>query len=74
VNYLHESFYGDVLDIELSIGEISAVSFELFYSITTNRKNDCITIAKAKTGIVFYDYHLKKATSIPPAFRNILEF
>ena len=73
VNYLNESFYGDLLNIELCIGEISALSFELFYNIKTMRNNSSITIAKAKTGIVFFDYKLKKVMNIPDPFKKIIE-
>jgi len=72
VNYLNESFYGDVLNIQLSIGEISTAGFELFYFVTTNRNNKTLTIAKAKTGIVFYDYNVKKISPIPAVFKNFL--
>ena len=72
VNYLNESFYGDVLNIQLSVGEISTAGFELFYLITTNRNNTTLTIAKAKTGIVFYDYNVKKISPIPAVFKSIL--
>ena len=73
VNYLNESFYGDVLSIEISVGEIGTSNFELFYNVTTTRNNGYINIAKAKTGIVFFDYELKKVIAIPAAFRNIIE-
>ncbi len=73
VNYLNESFYGDILTIELSIGDISTVSFELFYNVSTKRNDIDIIIAKAKTGIVFYDYQLKKVCPIPLTFKNVLE-
>ena len=33
VEYKNESFYGDQLKVTISIGELTAVSFELFYSI-----------------------------------------
>ena len=72
VNYLNESFYGDVLNIQLSVGEISTAGFELFYLITTNRNNTTLTIAKAKTGIVFYDYNVKKISPIQAVFKSIL--
>lgn len=73
VNYLNESFYGDILTVEISIGEISTVSFELFYNLITTRNDISLNIAKAKTGIVFYDYHLKKVTTIPLSFKTVLE-
>ena len=70
VCYLSESFYGDQLDISIAIGEISSAGFELYYLIETVREEKKITIAKAKTGIVFYDYKAKKIATIPDNFKS----
>ena len=68
VEYKAESFYGDVLLIDIFIGEITKVSFEIYYKITT-LSNEIITlIANAKTGMVCYDYTNKKVISIPEIF------
>ena len=72
VQYLSESFYGDTLMIELSIGEISTAGFELYYFIYRENDKGKQTIAKAKTGIVFYNYALKKINLIPVAFKALL--
>ncbi len=72
VEYKAESFYGDTLIVAISIGEISKISFELFYEITTMRNKKIIAIAKAKTGMVTYDYVAKKVVQIPAAFLLIL--
>jgi len=70
VCYLSESFYGDQLDISIAIGELSTAGFELYYLIETIREEKKITIAKAKTGIVFYDYKAKKIVTIPDNFKS----
>lgn len=62
VEYKNESFYGDELTIALYVAEVSKVSFELYYSLSN--QNDKI-IAKAKTGMVCYDYQQKKIAEIP---------
>ncbi len=72
VEYKAESFYGDVLLIGISIGEITKVSFEIFYEVITNRNDKKILIARAKTGMVCYDYDAKKVTSIPATFEKII--
>ena len=56
VEYKNESFYGDELIINISVGEISSVAFELFYAVSTLRCEKIIQIAKAKTGLVCFDY------------------
>lgn len=73
VNYLNESFYGDTLIIQISIGEISTISFELYYNITTLRADKELKIAKAKTGMVCYDYENKKIAAVPKAFLSLIE-
>lgn len=65
VEYKNQSFYGDELKVILSVGDISSVSFELYYHIF-NQHN--LEIAKAKTGLVFYDYTSKKVVAIPEKF------
>jgi acyl-CoA thioester hydrolase len=73
VEYLRESFYGDTLNISVAAGEITKVSFELFYSIETKRDEKNILIAKAKTGMICYDYTNKKVISIPEDLLNLLK-
>jgi len=72
VEYKSESFYKDILDITLYCGEISRVSFALFYKISTKRNQQEILIALAKTGMVCYDYTIKKVSSVPEELKSIL--
>ena len=72
VEYKGESFYGDVLTINIFIGEITTLGFEIFYEIITKRDNHTILIAKAKTGLVCYDYNERKVTAIPSEFGSFL--
>lgn len=71
VEYTGESFYGDMLNINIAIDEISRVSFELYYLIETNRDGKTILIAKAKTGMVCYDYAGKKVMPVPGKFKSL---
>ena len=68
VEYKAESFYGDVLLIDIFIGEITKVSFEIYYKITTLRNEIITLVANAKTGMVCYDYTNKKVISVPEIF------
>ena len=70
VCYLSESFYGDQLEISIAIGDFTTAGFEIYYLIETIRQEKTIAIAKAKTGIVFYDYKDKKITAIPADFKT----
>jgi acyl-CoA thioester hydrolase len=72
VEYKAESFYGDILNVAISIGEITKISFEIFYEITTTRNDKKILIANAKTGMVCFDYDTRKVTSVPEIFKKFL--
>jgi acyl-CoA thioesterase FadM len=72
VQYKNEAFYGQELDIEILSGETTSAGFELFYEVTLTENNETKPIARAKTGLVFFDYADKKITTIPHAFKKIL--
>jgi acyl-CoA thioester hydrolase len=72
VEYKAESFYGDTLNVAISIGEITKISFDIFYEITTTRNDKKILIANAKTGMVCFDYEARKVMSIPEQFLKFL--
>ncbi len=68
VEYKAESFYGDILSVNIYTGEIKNTSFEIYYEITTTRGDKNILIAKAKTGMICYDYKNKKVSVLPEEF------
>lgn len=72
IEYLGESFYGDTLNITIATGEITKVSFELFYLVETKRNEKLHMIAKAKTGMICYDYQNKKIMAVPEALKDLL--
>ena len=72
VEYKNESFYNDHLIISVFCGEITKVSFELYYEISVLRDETNILIARAKTGMVGYDYEKKKVVAIPEELKAIL--
>ena len=69
VEYKSEAFYGDVLSVSIFVNDVSAVSFDLYYSVL-NQNN--LLIAKAKTGMVCYNYEKKKVISLPESLKVIL--
>lgn len=70
--FKNESFYGDVIEVRLGAGEISKFGFELYYQLLAKRNSENILLAKAKTGMVCYDYDAKKIAVIPEKLRTIL--
>lgn len=69
IEYKNEAFYGDQLTVKIAVGEISTVSFELYYHVINQHGKE---IAKAKTGMVCYDYGKKKVTAVPQHFLEII--
>jgi len=73
VEFKNESYYSDVIEVTIAAGEISKVSFELYYQLCTKRQHKTIVLALAKTGMVCYDYKAKKILTIPENLKAILQ-
>lgn len=73
VAYKGEGFHGDIFDVAVAAGEFSAFGFEFFYNITTHRNGQTITIATAKTGMVYFDYKARKVAKLPAEMKERLE-
>jgi acyl-CoA thioester hydrolase len=72
IEFKKESFYGDIIEVQLSIGEVSKVRFELYYQLNTKNYDESVILAIAKTGMVCYNYLNKKIAAIPGALKTIL--
>ncbi len=73
IAYKGESFYGDVLKVDIYAEEITAYTFDLLYRITTQRNNIPADIAHAKTGMVCFDYKERKVMTMTDALKTMLE-
>ena len=73
IEFKSEAFYGDVVEVKLSVAEISRVSFELYYQLFAKRNDENILLANAKTGMVCFDYDAKKVSAIPEKLKGILD-
>lgn len=69
IEYKAESFYDDAITIHVGAGEFTRVSFDIFYKLEKKAEDKSIVIANAKTGIVGFDYTLKKVSPIPEAVK-----
>ena len=72
IEFKKESFYSDIIEVQISAGEISKIGFELYYQLFTIRKNERLLILNAKTGMICYDYTCKKVSTLPVDFKKIL--
>jgi acyl-CoA thioester hydrolase len=65
--YRAEGFYGMILRVEVAVRELRTRSCEMIYRIT-----DAATgaeIARAKTGVLFFDYGSRRVVQVPAPFR-----
>jgi len=75
IQYLDEAFLGEELTFEIAVTDTSKRSCQLLYRVTKHSKDQetTATTAQAKTGIVFYDYHLKQARALPPQIIELIQ-
>jgi len=70
IEYKAESFYGDIIIVEIAVTDITGVGCDIVYRLTDKETKKIIALVK--TGIVFYDYGKKKIISIPAKFITTL--
>ena len=68
--YKAEVFYGEELTVDVALFDPSRAGCTFFYLV--RKKSDEQEIARATTGIAFFDYKKKKITRIPPAFAALI--
>ncbi len=61
IEYKGEGFYGDVLRIDMAAADLSKYGFDLVYWV---RNQDGREIARAKTGMLGFDYNTRKLLPI----------
>src|SRR5688500_8624445 len=65
ISYKNELFYGDTLHVSVAVSDISKVSFDLFYLLEKESNGQRVVVAKAKTGMICFDYQKRKVVSVP---------
>lgn len=73
IAYKGESFYGDILTVNLYAEEMTAHSFDLLYHLSASRHGKQVDIAHAKTGMVCFDYKDRKITAMTDVLKSLLE-
>jgi acyl-CoA thioesterase FadM len=69
--YKSEAFYGDNLEIKIGVDEFYKYGCDLYYQLSN--KNTEKEVAIVKTGIMFFDYELRKRARVPGKFSNIFQ-
>lgn len=70
VIYKAEAFLGDVLTIQLAVADISKYGFDMLYLVTNQETGK--EVARAKTGIVCFDYEKRKIAVIPERLLSVI--
>lgn len=65
IEFKNELFYGDTVIASVVATNFSKVSFDLYYKLEKEKGDKRILVATAKTGMVCYDYSLKKIVAVP---------
>ena len=66
--YKSEGFHGHTLIVDIAVGEFQNARCDFFYRLTNKETGH--EVARAKTGIAFYNYALKKTVGVPAKFRE----
>lgn len=72
IEFKSELFYGDIIIVSITAGDVSKVSFDLIYKMERQISDIRKTVALAKTGMICYDYEKKKIVAIPEEARQKL--
>ena len=68
VLYKSEGFYGNEIEIQVSINDVSRAGFVFYYrmhNLTTQK-----LLAEARTGMVAFDYDQRKVSQVPEGFKQ----
>ena len=71
ITYKAEVLYGEELTVDVALLDPSRAGCTFFYLV--RKKMGGQEVARATTGIAFFDYEKKKITRIPPAFAELLK-
>jgi acyl-CoA thioester hydrolase len=63
INYKKQSFHGQTLKVEMAVTEMTVKGFNLVYRVSDAENGD--EIARAKAGLLCYDYDNQKVVPIP---------
>ncbi|MDP2363415.1 MAG: thioesterase family protein [Ignavibacteria bacterium] len=71
LQYKSQGYHGDILLFEVTVDNFIKNGCDFFFKITN--KTTGKEIARAKTGIAFFDYQSNKIVSVPEKFRTLID-
>jgi acyl-CoA thioester hydrolase len=63
IEYKAEAFYGDVLHFEVGANDLNKYGFDIVYQVKNQAGKE---VARAKTGMLCFDYNTRKLRGLPP--------
>ena len=63
-----EGFHGDILKIAVALGNFHKLGCDFFYKLTNRETGK--EVARAKTGLIFFDYEKQKMVLMPEKFKE----
>lgn len=71
IDFLAEVFHGDELEIEVKLGDKKGILFNFEYEVS--RIRDRKSVLKGRTGILAFNYQIRKLAKAPDSFFKKIE-
>ena len=71
IMYRSQAYYADLLTVSIIVGDFNRNGCDFFYIIIN--KETGREVARAKTGIVFFDYNRNEMARVPERFKKKIE-
>jgi acyl-CoA thioester hydrolase len=68
IMYLGQGYYGQTLRIDIAVNDFTSKGFDIIYKVTDVKTG--LELARAKTGVIGYDYQQQQIAQIPPGLRE----
>jgi acyl-CoA thioesterase FadM len=72
IEFKNELFYGDEILAHVAAADFSRVGFTIYYKLEKAGADKSTTVALARTGMVCFDYDLKKIVRVPEIVKEKL--
>ena len=73
IEFKNEIFYRDVLTASVAVGGFTRAGFDIYYKIEKEDNEKKVLAVAARTGMICYNYELKKITAVPEKAQLKLE-
>jgi acyl-CoA thioester hydrolase len=72
ISFKNEIYYGDRVRVSITAGEFTRATFDIFYKLEKEEEGTKLLLATAKTGMVCFDYRIKKIIQVPADLKQKL--